>query len=121
MSFIYLTFGAAIGTLLRFFISLGVNRFMGFRFPFGTLFVNLLGCFFAGCVYALVLQGNILSQNQIYFLSSGVLSAFTTFSTFILEMENQIDFDTKKHAFINLIISVLGGILLFILGKRLFL
>lgn len=99
--------------LLRFFFSLKINRKMGFAFPFGTLMVNLSGCFLAGFLAAMP----FLSQTTMYILSTGFLSTYTTFSTLILETENFI-LIKKKHAMavFNLVLHIAGGILLFYVG-----
>ncbi len=102
-------------TLLRFLISLKTNHLMGFSFPYGTLFVNLSGCFLAG----MCLSISSLSENVRFILSSGFFSTFTTFSTVIIETEN---FLLRKKsltlAAFNLLVQVGGGIFAYFWGMQ---
>jgi HK97 family phage prohead protease len=50
--------GSGIGGALRFISSEYIKQYLPTRFPFGTFFVNLLGCFIIGIVYGLSIKGN---------------------------------------------------------------
>jgi CrcB protein len=54
-------------------------------FPYGTLYVNLLGCGAIGVLGALADVRNVLSPEARAFLLIGVLGGFTTFSSFAYE------------------------------------
>ena len=75
----------AIGTLCRF----GVGRFatlvIAKPFPFGTLLVNVVGCFVFGVVMHLGTSAPLLSRTVRLAVTVGFLGAFTTFSTFGFE------------------------------------
>jgi CrcB protein len=71
--------GSFIGGVLRYLLSLFIqNRFLS-TFPFGTLSVNLLGCFVIGVVFALSEKINMSSEIRL-FLATGICGGFTTFS-----------------------------------------
>ena len=77
--------GAGIGGMLRH----GVNRaslaWLGPAFPYGTLFVNIVGALMMGVVAELFLTKSGGSQEFRLFLTTGVLGGFTTFSAFSLD------------------------------------
>jgi len=75
--------GGFLGAILRFSVSGIVQHwFRSFHFPYGTLVVNLVGCFLIGGLsHAAELRG-LLSAEARSFIFVGLLGAFTTFSTF---------------------------------------
>lgn len=78
--------GGALGSVGRYLLSLGVLAISpaGWRFPFGTFVVNLLGCFCIGAL-AGVAERHGVREGVRLFVGVGVLGGFTTFSTFGLE------------------------------------
>ena len=86
MQLIVIAIGGAVGSVLRFMLSNGLGVWLGRSFPFGTLSVNLLGCFLMGLMAeALVLQRVALSLEYRAAILVGVFGGFTTFSSFSLE------------------------------------
>ncbi len=73
------------GTLSRFLVSSCVNALAGKGLPFGTMAVNILGCFFFGLVWELAANRLLLSDSLRVLLCTGFLGGFTTFSSFIFE------------------------------------
>jgi CrcB protein len=76
--------GGALGALLRYGLSGLAHLFLGETFPWGTLTVNVVGCFFIGLFWAFSERSPMTPAVRI-FLLTGTLGAFTTFSTFGLE------------------------------------
>jgi fluoride exporter len=78
--------GGAIGAVAR-YQSVGVlTRWLGLGFPYGTLFVNVLGSFLMGLfVEFLATKLNSSPELRVFF-AVGVLGAFTTFSSFALDV-----------------------------------
>ncbi|PIO49046.1 MAG: fluoride efflux transporter CrcB [[Chlorobium] sp. 445] len=73
--------GSFIGGTLRYLVAQQVQKNFLSTFPFGTLSVNIVGCFLIGLVFALSDRGN-LSQEWRLFLATGICGGFTTFSAF---------------------------------------
>lgn len=77
--------GGGLGAALRH----GVNRaslsYFGTDFPYGTLFVNIIGGFLMGVFAELFLVKGGGSQEFRLFLTTGLLGGFTTFSAFSLD------------------------------------
>ncbi len=76
--------GGAVGAVARYWVSGMVYRLTGPGFPWGTLVVNLVGCFLIGVVIV-VLESTIQSGAIRAAVAIGFLGAFTTFSTFSYE------------------------------------
>lgn len=80
---LYIGLGGFAGATLRYLISTAVQRAVGASgFPFGTLTVNLLGCFVIGLLTQLAATHNLFSAEMRMFVFVGFLGAFTTYSTF---------------------------------------
>ncbi len=81
--------GGAAGAVLRYALSILAYRLLGETFPWGTLIVNVLGCLLIGVFWA-VAERSSFSSTVYLFILTGVLGAFTTFSTYGLETFNLI-------------------------------
>ncbi len=116
--------GGFIGAILRFTLSGGIQKIIGSTFPFGTLFVNVLGSFIIGFLFLYFQQVN-LSVYQKSLLITGLLGALTTFSTFSLDtvllMGQGFYMKALINVMMNVIFSVGATFLGMILFKRLYL
>lgn len=74
--------GGAIGSVLRYAVTLVMVERFGPGFPWHTLTINILGSFFIGAVSAYVQSATGVPPALGAFLTVGVLGGFTTFSTF---------------------------------------
>ena len=77
--------GGAAGALARHGVSNAVAAAFGTRFPLGTLVVNVAGSFAMGWLFALFIGRVDLPPELRLLLTTGLLGAFTTFSTFSVE------------------------------------
>lgn len=78
--------GGACGALARHGVNLGAARFWGLDFPYGTLTVNIAGSFLIGALVSLMAHLWQPSEAVKLFAVTGFLGAFTTFSTFSLDV-----------------------------------
>jgi CrcB protein len=74
--------GGFVGTVARYGVSVLAYKYAGATFPFGTLTVNIVGCFLIGLVYGVIQEKDVLSTTSRLFLTVGVFGGFTTFSSF---------------------------------------
>ncbi len=73
--------GSFIGGICRYLSTQFIqNKFLS-TFPYGTLWVNITGCFVIGLVFGLSEKTN-LSPEWRLFLATGFCGGFTTFSAF---------------------------------------
>ena len=80
--------GGAIGAVLRHFFGMLTMHVAGTNFPWGTLGVNIIGSFIMGLLIATFAHYWNPSAEMRGFLTVGMLGAFTTFSTFSLDVAN---------------------------------
>jgi len=109
--------GGSIGALSRYGASLLAVKLFGSRFPWGTLAVNLVGCFFIGLAFALAERGSgIMSPSMRLFFVTGYLGGLTTFSTYALETTNALGAQDSMSAVLNFAANNLLGVALVLLG-----
>lgn len=98
--------GGALGSVARHLASLGVARWSGPGFPWGTLFVNIAGSLLIGLVMAWVLKAGEARENMRLLLVTGVLGGFTTFSSFSWETWRLLEDGRLAAAGANILLSV---------------
>ncbi len=107
----WLWLGGGIGTICRYWLATKLYfRFQESVFPYGTLGVNLLGCFFIGLLVEILDKQGAPPHIRL-FLITGLLGGFTTFSAFGLETLNLIKQGALPAAFIYMMASVGLGLL----------
>ena len=111
---ICLAAGSLVGGFARWLLSDAVSRGLGVRFPFGTLAVNLSGCFLIGALHGLG-EARLGAQGRLL-LMTGFCGAFTTFSAWILESSTLIDRGEWRGALGYVLASVVLGLALFRAG-----
>ncbi|OWV70936.1 protein CrcB [Rhizobium sp. R634] len=77
--------GGAIGSVLRYYVGRWALKLMGPAFPWGTLAVNVVGCFVIGVFAELIARKFNASTELRLLLITGFLGGFTTFSAFSLD------------------------------------
>ncbi len=77
--------GGALGAILRYGVNHAAFKIFGDGFPWGTLAVNVLGSFLMGALIVLFAHIWQPAHAVKMFLVTGLLGAFTTFSTFSLD------------------------------------
>ena len=96
-----------VGAVARFVVDRAVSDRVGTGFPWGTLVVNATGSFALGLVGTSMLVG------------TGLLGAYTTFSTWMLETHRLGEDGRFRLGFLNIVGSLAVGLLAAWLGRRL--
>ena len=113
MAFVALTLaGAGFGAVLRYVLGGWINHRMGPEFPWGTLAVNVTGCFALGFLEGLAPQDGLL----LLVVGKGLLAGFTTFSTLMFETLSLARAGEHDRAFFNVLGSLALGLPGLLLG-----
>lgn len=118
-----LLLGGSLGTLGRYYLAEWANTRLGAMFPYGTLLVNALGCLVIGILLG-VLEKRYISLLEApvqlrLLLMTGFLGAFTTFSSYELEVFLFLRQGFWERALLYLIGSLVMGLVLVAVGARL--
>lgn len=99
-------FGGAIGSVLRYYVSQLALRVAGPNFPWGTLTVNVVGCFVIGVFAEMITRRFDASPELRLLLITGFLGGFTTFSSFSLDAISLFERGAVASGAIYMIASV---------------
>jgi fluoride exporter len=102
------------GVWLRYGMGLGLQRLLGPGFGWGTLAVNVVGCFLLG--YLVQLPALAESRELRTALAIGLLGGFTTFSAFGYETVTFLQAGNWRLALLNILLNVVLGIAAVLLG-----
>jgi CrcB protein len=107
MSYLWVTVGSALGGLLRYAIT-RMTLTMSAGFPYGTIFINVVGSFVIGYFGTLTLQSGryAASDNLRLFVMVGLCGGFTTFSSFSLQTFDLLRSGAWVRALANVVLSV---------------
>jgi CrcB protein len=110
ITYLWVAIGGAVGSVGRFWLSGVVANRFGPSFPWGTIIVNITGCFVIGGIAALAApEGRMDSQSRAFatqFLMYGICGGYTTFSSFSLQTLNLLRDREWLYAGGNIILSV---------------
>ncbi len=111
-------FGSFIGGSFRYLVAQTVQSKFLSAFPFGTLTVNIIGCFAIGIIFGMSDKMN-LSPEWRLFLATGICGGFTTFSAFSLETMQLLRDGQIFYGLLYVAASILIGLLAVYLGMTL--
>jgi len=98
----------AAGTAARYLIGLWAARRFGSSFPFGTLLVNVTGCFLiAGLMHVAMVNAWPVTMRAA--LTIGFLGGFTTYSSFNYETMRLIEEGAVLAALVNVLLTLFSG------------
>jgi CrcB protein len=108
--YLLVLFGAGIGGVARYALSTLITfRFPGKIFPYGTVAVNITGCFLIGLLAPLFLDPVQPRENWRLLFVTGVLGGYTTFSSFMWESVQATTIGEIGVSVANIVVSVLLG------------
>lgn len=105
----WISLAGAVGTAARYLITIAVAQRFGSALPYGTLAVNLTGCF---AIAALVPASAALGWSPTVrtAVTVGLLGGFTTYSSFNYETMRLWEGDASAAAMLNVALTVVGGL-----------
>jgi CrcB protein len=107
---VLLSIAGMAGTLARYWLSGAVQRLCGTGFPWGTLVVNVLGCFLFGFVWTLAEEWGVINEQSRLVILTGFMGAFTTFSTFAFDSASMLSHGDWWRAAGNIALQNIVGI-----------
>jgi CrcB protein len=117
-AYLWIAVGSALGGVARYWCSGVVARFIGETFPWGTIIVNVVGCFIIG-VFATLTgpDGRVFADTLTrQFVMIGILGGYTTFSSFSLQTLNLVQDGEWWLAGANIALSVIACLVAVWLG-----
>ena len=108
MSYLWVTIGSALGGLLRYTLTRLTLSIDATGFPYGTVFINIVGSFVIGYFGTLTLHSGrfAVSSNLRLFVMVGICGGFTTFSSFSLQTFELARTGSWGRALVNVVASV---------------
>ena len=107
--FFWICLAGAAGAGARYLIALWAAQRFGSTFPYGTLIVNLIGCFsIAALMHAALALG--WSPNLRAALTIGFIGGLTTYSSFNYETMRLFEEGATASAAANVALTMLGGL-----------
>lgn len=109
--------GGFIGSVCRYSLNGFIQRFLSQPWlPYGTLVVNLLGCFLIGLLNGLTEVREFISPELRLMIFIGLLGGFTTFSTFGYESYGLAKNGNLSASLFNIAIHIVFGLFAVWLG-----
>jgi len=117
-SVIYVALGGALGSVSRYLVGTWAQTAsQSIDFPYGTLTVNLIGCFIIGFLSQLAETRGVFTPETRALVFIGVLGGFTTFSSFGNDTLNLLRDGGTFNALANVGANVILGLMLVWLGR----
>jgi CrcB protein len=108
--FLWICLAGAAGTGARYLIAVWAAQRLGSAFPYGTLLVNLLGCFaIAGLMHAALTLGWPATTRAV--VTIGFIGGLTTYSSFNYETMRLLAEGAPAAAALNLALTLPGGLM----------
>ena len=104
--------GGFIGAVMRVWLNGYISHRVPHDLPFGTLGVNLVGSFIMGVLVAYFMYTALFSVHVKSFLSTGILGALTTYSTFAIESVLLVQGGHIGLALANMGLNTFGTVLM---------
>lgn len=101
-----IAFGGAAGAVGRYLLAGYLGQLMGGGFPWAILVVNVIGSFLLGLITELASQSVLVTPEIKALMTVGFLGAFTTFSTFSLDIVELCERGQWSLAFLYICASV---------------
>lgn len=118
LSIIYVALGGALGSVSRYLLGTWTQSISkSIDFPYGTLTVNLIGCFVIGFLSQLAEARGAFTSESRALVFIGILGGFTTFSSFGNDTINLLRDGETFNALANIGANVIVGLALVWLGR----
>lgn len=110
LRFLCICAGGAAGTGARYLVALAATRWLGSAFPFGTLIVNLTGCFLISAIMHFSIASTALGETARLTLTVGFLGGLTTYSSFNYDTLSLLQKSAPGVGLLNFVVTAAGGL-----------
>jgi fluoride exporter len=114
--FLLIGFAGALGTIARYQVGLWTGRTLGTGFPFGTLLVNVVGCFLIALIAEIAVSTTLISPTLRLTLMTGFMGGLTTYSSFNYETTRFFQDRAWASGLLNFGVTVAAGFAAGLLG-----
>jgi CrcB protein len=101
--------GGSIGAVSRYLVSTWAAERFGAGFPYGTLIVNVVGCFIIGIFMTMTTERFIINPYWRLLITVGFVGGLTTFSSFSYETFRLLEDADMMMAFYNIALNLALG------------
>jgi len=102
--------GGGIGAVFRYLLAGWIYKIIGTDFPYGTLVVNVIGCFLIGLFLTIAEDRFLINPSLRIFVAVGIIGGFTTFSTFNFETIELLRDGAFALGMMNVVASIVLGL-----------
>jgi CrcB protein len=88
--YLFIALGGALGSMARYWVGSTIGNRMGFRFPYGTLIVNITACLIIGFSLTYMSKRADLNPAWRFLIPIGFIGAYSTFSTYEWETLSEL-------------------------------
>ncbi|BEP28652.1 fluoride efflux transporter CrcB [Helicovermis profundi] len=111
--------GGFIGASFRYYFSGLFVKYVSQTYPYGTLFVNILGALLIGFIMEASLDFAFITPSMRLLLTTGMLGGLTTFSTFSYETIGMLSDGNYVIGSVNILANVSFSLLAVVVGRYL--
>jgi CrcB protein len=108
VKYLLILMGGGAGSLARYLAASAIATRWGARFPWGTMAVNVTGCFLIGLIMTVLTERANVHPNWRFALVVGFLGGYTTFSSFEWETYSAV----RDGGFWIGLVNVVGSMML---------
>lgn len=112
---LWVMLAGGLGSGARYLVGQWAASALGSGYPYGTVIVNLAGCFALGAVVQLAAAGTLSPEMRIA-VGAGFLGGFTTYSSFNQDTLALMTSGATAAALINIGVTLMGGLAAGLLG-----
>jgi CrcB protein len=122
--FLWICFAGALGTGTRYLVGMWASAKFGTTFPYGTLIVNISGCFLIATIMQVALSTNLVPATLRLVLTTGFMGGLTTYSSFNYETTRLLQERSWTMGLLNYAVTTTAcftaGLLGLALARRMF-
>jgi fluoride exporter len=106
VKFFWICLAGALGTGARYLVGLWADERLGKAIPFGTFFVNVVGCFLIGLVMQVSLRTTAIPASLRLTLTTGFMGGLTTYSSFNYDLTRYLQSGAYTTALVYFALTV---------------